>query len=203
MERYQKDIVSIISMAISAITESRTSLLSLIKNTYRIITTIIPKSIKINSRTYFLLRQSPKQLIGISLMPVMSGIKSTSTILYSQMNIRQFVSDAELSLQPICTERPSGVQENVNSNISKEDIESRINTKETRRANIAAKPLKFIDGHQIDIARVNVAETGESCIAEVFDISVEHDHEFFANGILVHNCMEYLLTQAFSVYFNI
>ena len=27
-------------------------------------------------------------------------------------------------------------------------------------------------------------------MAEVYDLSVENEHEFFANGILVHNCVD-------------
>jgi hypothetical protein len=32
----------------------------------------------------------------------------------------------------------------------------------------------------------------------VYDIMVEDKHEFFANNILVHNCLDYFMTSAFA-----
>jgi hypothetical protein len=37
------------------------------------------------------------------------------------------------------------------------------------------------------LVQINVVESWEE---EVFDIMVEDVHEYFANGVLVHNCMD-------------
>ena len=43
------------------------------------------------------------------------------------------------------------------------------------------------DIQQAKLVAVNVAEPYE---AEVYDLMVEDCHEYFANGILVHNCID-------------
>ena len=44
----------------------------------------------------------------------------------------------------------------------------------------------------IKTAKLKTLEQGERYKAEVFDIMVENNHEYFANGILVHNCVDAL-----------
>jgi phage terminase large subunit len=44
----------------------------------------------------------------------------------------------------------------------------------------------------IQTAKLKHLEIGESWIAPVYDIMVEDCHEYFANGILVHNCIDAL-----------
>lgn len=44
----------------------------------------------------------------------------------------------------------------------------------------------------IKTAKLKTLEQGESYKAEVYDIMVENNHEYFANGILVHNCIDAL-----------
>lgn len=44
----------------------------------------------------------------------------------------------------------------------------------------------------IKTAKLKTLEQGESYKAEVYDIMVENNHEYFANGILVHNCVDAL-----------
>lgn len=39
-------------------------------------------------------------------------------------------------------------------------------------------------------ARLKTLEQGESWKEEVFDLTVEGQHEYYVNGILVHNCMD-------------
>lgn len=38
------------------------------------------------------------------------------------------------------------------------------------------------------ITEINLEKKTEKDLKEVYNIQVESDHEFFANGILVHNC---------------
>lgn len=42
------------------------------------------------------------------------------------------------------------------------------------------------------IARLKHLEQGEEQTMEVFDLMVDHTHEYFANGVLVHNCIDAL-----------
>jgi len=42
----------------------------------------------------------------------------------------------------------------------------------------------------IKIARLKLLERGESRSERVYDLMVENNHEYFANGILVHNCID-------------
>jgi intein/homing endonuclease len=44
----------------------------------------------------------------------------------------------------------------------------------------------------IKTAKLKHLEVGESYQANVYDIMVEDCHEYFANGILVHNCLDAL-----------
>ena len=60
--------------------------------------------------------------------------------------------------------------------------------------------LDQIDGAKLLSALVNVREKpgGQKT---VYDITVEDEHEYFANGILVHNC-EYQLCEVFNSYYK-
>ena len=42
----------------------------------------------------------------------------------------------------------------------------------------------------MQIARLNRLDIGGSWKEKVYDLTIEGEHEFFANGILVHNCMD-------------
>jgi hypothetical protein len=33
-------------------------------------------------------------------------------------------------------------------------------------------------------------EQGEKSVQEVYDLMVNNEHEYFANGVLVHNCID-------------
>ena len=54
----------------------------------------------------------------------------------------------------------------------------------------------------IQTAKLRHYEQGGSWIEEVYDITVEDDHEYFANGILVHNCMDALRYCVYTKYKN-
>ena len=44
----------------------------------------------------------------------------------------------------------------------------------------------------IKIAKLKHLELGESYLANVYDLMIEDEHEYFANGLLVHNCIDAL-----------
>jgi len=52
---------------------------------------------------------------------------------------------------------------------------------------IAAQNTNQINTQGKNIVAVNVFQIGEQ---EVYDLTVENEHEYFANGILVHNCID-------------
>lgn len=54
--------------------------------------------------------------------------------------------------------------------------------------NDAEKNLKLINTQKQNVAQKNVQA--------VYDLEIEDEHEYFANGILVHNCSRYLITTA-------
>jgi hypothetical protein len=46
-------------------------------------------------------------------------------------------------------------------------------------------------------AKLNTIEESDYWLEEVYDITVEDDHEYFANGVLVHNCLDALRYNVF------
>ena len=59
-------------------------------------------------------------------------------------------------------------------------------------ANGVKKNLQLTNIKNNDFVVKNVVQViqGQKNVAEVYDLSVENEHEFFANGILVHNCID-------------
>jgi hypothetical protein len=47
---------------------------------------------------------------------------------------------------------------------------------------------RLIQGFAIQTAKLKHLERGESWIERVYDLNIDKDHEYFANGVLVHNC---------------
>jgi intein/homing endonuclease len=52
--------------------------------------------------------------------------------------------------------------------------------------------IQELQNTAIQTAKLRHFDKGESCNEEVYDITVEDEHEYFANGVLVHNCMDAL-----------
>jgi PBSX family phage terminase large subunit len=75
------------------------------------------------------------------------------------------------------------VQQNVKQN--KEEIAELIILKSN--ANIAVKNLKLINIQELSIVHVSVGNSQEK---QVYDLMIEDCHEYFANGVLVHNCID-------------
>jgi phage terminase large subunit len=65
---------------------------------------------------------------------------------------------------------------------------------------LTKQTLCFIDGEKESIITEVLTD-----VDQVYDITVEDEHEFFANGVLVHNCsdaLDYVLTTVFSVAYD-
>ena len=56
--------------------------------------------------------------------------------------------------------------------------------------NSMKQDIKVVPNIAIKTAKLKHFEQGESWNEEVFDLTVEGEHEYFANGVLVHNCMD-------------
>lgn len=56
------------------------------------------------------------------------------------------------------------------------------------------KPKSFV----IKTAKLKRLEEGESRLEQVYDLTVAGEHEYFANGVLVHNCMDAMRYAAIS-----
>lgn len=56
--------------------------------------------------------------------------------------------------------------------------------------------------HKIFNKMCDVKISSNWTFEKVYDISVEDKHEFFANGILVHNCLEYMICYEFAEQYN-
>ena len=66
----------------------------------------------------------------------------------------------------------------------------------TQNVQFAENNIKHHSQHEVNTviktAKLLHFEEGESFYSEVYDIMVEDCHEYFANGILVHNCIDSL-----------
>jgi hypothetical protein len=202
MERFRRDLWFIMTMANLKITRLEIISLSVVRNIYKSITNGIRRSLKTKTQKDLSKRQSPKQLNGISLRPVRSGIEKTLINLYTQTNILKSVLDAERNSNQTYEKNQNGVQENASLNIKQEKTEQKENIKKKEYAKPVGEFSRLINGIQINSVHVPVSRIGKSKKTYVYDITVEQDHEFFANGVLVHNCFEYMAVELFKNYYN-
>ena len=77
------------------------------------------------------------------------------------------------------------VQTNVSQHI--EEIQELTILK--KNAVFVKENLSLISIQKQNVVAINVEQLQESL---VYDLTVENNHEYFANGILVHNCMDAL-----------
>ena len=69
-------------------------------------------------------------------------------------------------------------------------IESTKNTTANNAEMNLSRDIQGLLNTAITTAKLKHFEQGESWSEEVYDIMVEDCHEYFANGILVHNCID-------------
>ena len=121
---------------------------------------------------------------GISQQKVESGIGNTllQKALEYLKRLKEYVLFVQKYLLQILTIIKYALQ-NVNRN--KEEIVGL--TILQSNANIAVKNLKQTNIQELSIVHVNVGNSQEK---QVYDLMVEDCHEYFANGILVHNCID-------------
>jgi phage terminase large subunit len=137
----------------------------------------------------------PKPLSGMGRKKGGSGIGKMGLIILKlkkslALNVNQYVKLNILKEQ----KKTCIVQENVKADIEQELIGLQGNGTNKGFASFVLKVLLFIGGRNKKLVQ-NRAE-------KVYDIMVEDEHEFFANGILAHNCMDYFLCKAFATEFK-
>jgi len=199
--RYQKGFQYTILMVISEITELKTSLYCHIKNTWADITKVSRMSLNRCSKMFYKIRRSLKHLNGISLKRGESGIRGMQSPSCMAKNILLNARGVALNLRQNFGKHPIGVRENVNLNIRRENTGRQENITNSEHALSVAEPLKCTNGVRLNFVPVHVELSQEEGSAEVFDITVDGMHEYFANGILVHNC-DYILVEVFNNYYK-
>lgn len=204
MEKYLMDFMFIIRIVIGIITIYLTLSCFQLKNTLKNIMTKAVKNTKI-----YLKKMLPKLLIhypknGIDQKKENYGIKNTqkhhSLVMKEALYVVNVVNNL---LQNLKLEDYIVVQ-NVKIDSICEKIDCLENGMKKENVNYVIKNLNLINGIEQNVVVVNVQQLSEKKAKLVYDITVEDQHEYFANGILVHNCsdsIDYLLCSAFQKYF--
>lgn len=156
------------------------------------------KDLKIirNGRKNFIEKELKKQKTGTNQKKVLNGTKNKlkDIVLENGIYLKKNVINAIKLLNPKRT-RQNFVQ-----------IIARVNLEENKELIISKKLVSFAEKiiqstsmQEQKLAEVNVVRSYEE---NVFDLMIEDQHEYFANGVLVHNCVDsiryycsYILTE--------
>ena len=182
-EKYQKGIIFTTSTKLQPIIELKTSnllkLVNILKCTVKKGQMIIQNGIK-----NFKLKVLQKPQNGIEVKKVLSGINNTpsNVILEILPMDKQNVLSVKQNSQRI-QQQPDSVQIIVNQHLE-EKVDLITYQKNVKSAN---QHLSLTNIQELKLVAINVLESLEE---EVYDIMVEDTHEYFANGILVHNCID-------------
>lgn len=186
MARGKKAIISIIKMVIHKITQSRIWKKLQLKNI--VLNTLAVKKLKKNIEVLY--KKITTSKIGIKANKVLSGIENMLKNKISEYLICQ-------------KEYVTAVEDNSNQKSITKDF-ALTNAKVLGEENKDLMTLlKIANGVEKNSQVINmlsknvvvgnvVAITKEHIADKVYDLTVEDCHEFFANGILVHNCVDAL-----------
>lgn len=130
-----------------------------------------------------------KQLNGTNQKKDVNGILSILKKLLKKDWLKLIVSSVTMNVLNQMLTILNFVVGNVNLAIICERIENRENGILKKIALFVDQNLKNISGQKQNLVQENAEQ--------VYDIMVEDCHEFFANNILVHNCFDYLICEAF------
>lgn len=195
-----KGVTSTTKTVIPTITKSETSKSWSVKNTYRYMlksTTTILKCLP--SCVIEWIMPEGMQINGIVQKKASNGIENTAKRwqrILSRLNLR--ANGVERSLCPSHVELTNSAQTDVKRS---SDTIPVLTTKQEFASN-AAKSLSQTNTHELTIAPGDARDCiAQPCVlkgieivaentAKVYDIQVADIHEYFANGILVHNCVD-------------
>lgn len=196
---FLKNIIFIIKMVIFSIIALIILNAYIAVNIYQIIINHYLKNKKIDIKKYFRKKPDLKQQNGMDQMKEENGIKNTLRNLFSELKKMLYVKNVKKNLNQILEMRLNTAQENAKTDSMQGKIGYLGNGMRIGIALYAENLSKFIDGLKYSRVQENVEQYSEKR-ENVYDITVEDEHEFFANNILVHNCsdcIDYFLTQYF------
>lgn len=180
-DQYQKDMTFTTSTQIQPTIESKTLTWSLNRYICGILEKRGLKKI-LNGLKNFMQKELKAQKNGIDLKMAESGIqniqKKDGLI---GITTQRFVNNAEKNIKLDIQENQDFATTTVNQNT--EEIKDLITLK---------KRVKNAEDHtsQISTQKLQSVKVVDSWTEDVYDLMVEDTHEYFANGILVHNCID-------------
>jgi PBSX family phage terminase large subunit len=144
------------------------------------------KNYEILEQTCYLPKHSQKRQNGTNQMKVKSGTKSTLKVLQTLKNGLKFVKNVSQSLQQKAQWKLNFAVQNAKQDTICELIGLRASGTKKEIVSFVQPNLKYTDGLNSQL----VQELAQQNLRQVYDITVEDEHEYFANGILVHNCSD-------------
>lgn len=200
MAWFQKVMLFITLTVTSIIMKLQIMNLCFTESIYSIITKYLHRNTKTRIRKNFLLLLFLHQKNGTDQTRGENGIKNTHKELYMAKLRLEYVLNVKMNLKQIFAGCQNTVLSGVKTMQLLKDSETKKDILKTEYANDAERHFQLINGVRINSVPVNVQKVSESN-RFVYDITVEQEHEYFANGILVHNC-EYMLIELFKEYYN-
>lgn len=129
-----------------------------------------------------------------------NGIENMRKELYMARLKLEYVLSAKRNLKQTFAGCQNTAHSGVKITQSLKDSETKKDTLKIESALDAGKYFQLINGVRINSVPANVQRVSKSN-RFVYDITVEDEHEYFANGILVHNC-EYQLVELFKEWYD-
>jgi phage terminase large subunit len=183
--KFLKIIMSIIKMAIQGITKLQT--LNVLKPQNICPNTVNKESLKIkNGLKTFRKKEFQLHQNGINHQRELNGIGNTQIIV--TLDTKHTGKDIALFVQRFLLKILKGLnfaQTNVSQHI--EGVSESMTLKSN--ALFVKENLSGINIQKQNVVAINVEELKE---VKVYDLMIENNHEYFANGILVHNCIDAL-----------
>ena len=143
----------------------------------------------------YLFMQDQKHLNGINQKLEENGILSKAKKILKSTNPFVFARSVKMNLSGLLA-FPTILNfavENASQDTICELTEQKANGMKVEAANIAQNNFLHTNGEK--------QKPVQKVVRQVYDIQVADEHEFFANGVLVHNCFDYFLCSAFAAEF--
>lgn len=140
-------------------------------------------------------KESKKQSIGTEAKKVKNGIVNILKRCFkTSQSEKKNVTNAEQYLNTKQYNRLLGFVQTIASQNGEEYKDlimkiERVNGVDHNLKSINTVRQDFVHGHVL----VNIDQVKNKGVQTVYDITVEEDHSFYANGVVTHNCMRYLI----------
>lgn len=160
---------------------------------------------KMREPEFLMSLQGQRLLNGIAPLLAESGIGAMQMARLSEIQGISNVRNVELNLKQRSNLMLNFVQQNAKTDTICESIEHSENGTRIKNALFVRKHFRHTGGRRHKLVVKNVQLLSENIEPEVYDLHIDQYHEYFANGILVHNCSDssdYFLTTIFASYMN-